>query len=371
MIGGKEEPIGQNPMDRKPFFSIIIPVYNVAPYLRECLDSVLAQTFADWEAICVDDGSTDGSGAILDEYAARDPRLRIFHQPNAGVSAARNKALDEAKGEYVTFLDGDDVVDQDWLKVFSEVIDSEKCDVVRGAFSRWHYELEQLVAPAREYQVVSQYRTAAEVRAWGIGVALEDGYSWLNCIRRNVIGTVRFPTRLRFMEDCIFSATVMTYVKSLAVVNFAGYHYRTRGRSAVQLFNAKRSIIWETNDFFIELGKLWMECGLREDMKEDMYMLSNEITKHVFHSTMIHGVLRKIDVENPNEALKAIIDTVHKLEGMGAVNIHRLSLFEKLALKCFMHNGRRFSTLLLWDVYRGVNKFKRMAHRRNFYGRSN
>lgn len=73
-----------------PLSSIISPVYNVAPYLRECLDSVLAQTFACWEAICVDDGSTEGSGAILDECAARDPRFRIINQPNAGVGAARN-----------------------------------------------------------------------------------------------------------------------------------------------------------------------------------------------------------------------------------------------------------------------------------------
>ena len=71
----------------KPFFSVIIPVYNVAPYLRECLDSVLKQTFTDWEAICVDDGSTDESGAILDEYAAKDKRFRVIHQANAGVSA--------------------------------------------------------------------------------------------------------------------------------------------------------------------------------------------------------------------------------------------------------------------------------------------
>ena len=82
-------------------FSIIIPVYNVAPYLRECLDSVLAQTLTDWEAICVDDGSTDGSGAILDEYAARDQRFRIIHQPNSGVSAARNVALDMVRREWI------------------------------------------------------------------------------------------------------------------------------------------------------------------------------------------------------------------------------------------------------------------------------
>lgn len=92
-----------------PYFSIIIPVYNVAPYLRECLDSVLAQTFTDWEAICVDDGSTDGSGAILDEYAAKDKRFRVIHQANAGVSAARNRALEEIKGDWVGFLDADDV----------------------------------------------------------------------------------------------------------------------------------------------------------------------------------------------------------------------------------------------------------------------
>ena len=94
----------------KPFFSIIIPVYNVAPYLRECLDSVKNQTFADWEAICVDDGSTDGSGAILDEYGAKDNRFKVIHQKNEGVSSARNRGLEQATGEWILFLDADDVL---------------------------------------------------------------------------------------------------------------------------------------------------------------------------------------------------------------------------------------------------------------------
>lgn len=92
-------------------FSIVIPIYNVVPYLRECLDSVLAQTFTDWEAICVDDGSTDGSGSILDEYAVCDRRFRVIHQTNAGVSVARNVGMLNAVGGYITFLDGDDVYD--------------------------------------------------------------------------------------------------------------------------------------------------------------------------------------------------------------------------------------------------------------------
>lgn len=100
----------------KPFFSIIIPVYNVAPYLRECLDSVLAQTFTDWECLCVNDGSSDDSGAILDEYAQKDPRFRVFHKKNGGVSSARNLALDNVKGEWIGFLDGDDIYRLDLME---------------------------------------------------------------------------------------------------------------------------------------------------------------------------------------------------------------------------------------------------------------
>lgn len=90
-------------------FSIIVPVYNVAPYLRDCLDSVLAQTCGDWECVCVDDGSTDGSAAVLDDYAAKDARFRVVHKKNEGVAIARNTALDIIKGDWFLFLDSDDV----------------------------------------------------------------------------------------------------------------------------------------------------------------------------------------------------------------------------------------------------------------------
>ncbi len=89
--------------------SIVIPVYNVELYLAECLDSVLAQTLRDIEVVCVDDGSTDGSGRILDEYASRDPRVRVFHQDNSGVGPARNRGIDEARGEFIAFMDPDDL----------------------------------------------------------------------------------------------------------------------------------------------------------------------------------------------------------------------------------------------------------------------
>ena len=91
-----------------PKISIIIPVYKVEEYLPACLDSVLAQTFTDWEAICVNDGSPDNCGAILAEYAQKDSRIKVISQENQGVSVARNKALENAQGEYISFLDSDD-----------------------------------------------------------------------------------------------------------------------------------------------------------------------------------------------------------------------------------------------------------------------
>lgn len=99
-----------------PRFSIIIPVYNVQQYLPHCLDSVLAQTCPDWEAVCVNDGSMDGSLAILNEYASKDKRFRIIDQPNGGLSAARNAGIRAAKGEYIFFLDSDDWIVPDALE---------------------------------------------------------------------------------------------------------------------------------------------------------------------------------------------------------------------------------------------------------------
>ena len=106
-----------------PKVSVVIPVYNQAPYLAECLDSVLAQTLREIEAVCVDDGSTDGSERMLDEYAARDSRVKVIHQANAGVGPARNTGIDAAQGEFIAFMDPDDKYPDD------DVL----ADLVRGA----------------------------------------------------------------------------------------------------------------------------------------------------------------------------------------------------------------------------------------------
>ncbi len=107
-------------------FSIIIPVYNVEPYLRECLDSVLQQSFADWEAICVNDGSTDNSAAILEEYAVKDGRIKVVNQSNAGTATARNTGMRIARGDYLVFLDSDDWLESHSLQTIAEKLKGEE-----------------------------------------------------------------------------------------------------------------------------------------------------------------------------------------------------------------------------------------------------
>ena len=93
-----------------PLISIVIPVYNVEQYLGECVDSVIAQTYREWEIILIDDGSTDSSGSICDGYAKKDDRVRVVHQTNGGVSSARNAGIEAANGEYLMFVDSDDTI---------------------------------------------------------------------------------------------------------------------------------------------------------------------------------------------------------------------------------------------------------------------
>ena len=221
-----------------PFFSIIIPVYNVAPYLRECLDSVLAQTFTEWEAICVDDGSTDGSGGILDEYAAKDVRFKVIHQVNAGVSAARNRALEVVSGEWLTFLDGDDRIDPVRLQtLFSIAVDHAGVD--------WIHET-NLAENTRH--VCLEVESSCDVISddlflAGWAMLKQDALLVLNTYKRTTIADIRFPVGVRYAEDDIFELRCLPKCKSLAVAGYCGYWYRNdRGDAASRRIELEDSV---------------------------------------------------------------------------------------------------------------------------------
>ena len=227
----------QNSNSMTPFFSIIIPVYNVSPYLRECLDSVLAQTFTDWEAICVDDGSIDGSGVILDEYASRDSRFRVIHQPNVGVSVARNLGIRTASGAYVGFIDPDDVVDAKWLSVAEVELHREDPDLLRLNFMYYSADEESDTPVIGEKYDITIYKARNEILPWGWQTFGEIGFCWLLFIKRAVLVNMGnrwwFPENLRVREDNIFALRILPFLEKVVQCTYSGYLYRQRGDSAV------------------------------------------------------------------------------------------------------------------------------------------
>jgi len=116
-------------MFNMPKISVIVPVYNVEKYLAKCIDSILAQTFTDFECILINDGSPDNSPAICDEYAKKDERMKVIHKENGGVSSARNTGLDIAQGEWITFADSDDWVDENYLELMYSNAIKNNCDL--------------------------------------------------------------------------------------------------------------------------------------------------------------------------------------------------------------------------------------------------
>lgn len=132
----QEDTVAEYKESDSPFFSVVIPVYNVEQYLAECLDSILRQTFSDFEIIAVDDGSSDNSGKILDEYALKDSRIRVFHQENKGSFLTRVVTHSKARGKYIVSVDSDDMIKENALETIHSLIDRHQVDVVCISFSK-------------------------------------------------------------------------------------------------------------------------------------------------------------------------------------------------------------------------------------------
>lgn len=159
---------------RTPVISVIIPAYNTAEYISECLDSVLAQTFADWEAICIDDGSTDESLSIFEQYAAKDYRIKVIHQENLGVCAARNNAIAKARGKYIFPLDSDDKIAPNCLAALYRVITTTR-NVAVCPLGMFFYEDGRLPIPIDMHEPTK-----------------ENMYSWRNGLHNSTMYPKKF-----------------------------------------------------------------------------------------------------------------------------------------------------------------------------------
>ena len=206
-------------MPIKPKISIIVPVYKAEKYLHRCVDSILAQTFTDFELLLIDDGSPDSSGEICDQYAVSDQRVRVFHKPNGGVSSARQCGLDNSQGEYTIHADPDDWVEPDMLQELYAEANRTNADMVICDY---------IAVYKNKTTIVTQKPLLLDSDSVLNGLfQYLHGSCWNKLVRRNCFSkwNIKFPVGLNYCEDQFVNACLLLHPLKIAYVNKALYHY--------------------------------------------------------------------------------------------------------------------------------------------------
>lgn len=247
--------------------SVIIPVYNAEQYLKKCLDSLINQIYQKIEIICVDDGSTDHSLEILRYYENKDNRVHVYTQKNAGPSAARNKALDYAKGDYISFVDADDFLEKNAYKVLAEVaVEKENWDLIifggNVIGEKNEYISDKLTTTFNTYKNCSVEDVVFHEKA-------ARPFLWLHFIKRELLekpSILRFDETMNLGEDQIFQFLYIPRAKNVITLDLKLYNYRiSKNASLMQLYNNRR--IKKTECHFLIVQKVieqWKKNGYYE-----------------------------------------------------------------------------------------------------------
>ncbi len=223
--------------------SIVIPVYNAEQYLRETLDAVQRQSYREYELLLINDGSTDKSGNICDEYAEKDPRIKVFHRENSGPSVTRNFGVEKAEGEYIAFVDADDVIDDNYLEVLHQNMNQYEADLVLCDYERFYEDdLERKVHYRNSIYSVAIAKSKAELanvfknpstNLFGVAI-------WGKLYKAEIIKKhgVRFPEDVSYEEDCCFNIQYYDYVDTTVFTSETVYHYRQMKESLSKVYRA-------------------------------------------------------------------------------------------------------------------------------------
>ena len=226
-------------MTHLPKVSVIVPVFNLESFISRCLDSVLAQNFTDFECICVNDGSTDTSASILAEYQKKDSRIRIIHKENGGLPSARKAGLEQARGEFVLHVDGDDYLERQALSILIQEQSRNDSDIVFA-----DYYVDNELTGTQEYiqdYIFTNYDAIALTKQ-----VLSRGqfFIWCKLIRKTLYKNVELPEEIRYTEDMVHLIQLATQCRLSSCVNQPLYHYVKRRGSMTHTLSAAAHKQW-------------------------------------------------------------------------------------------------------------------------------
>lgn len=253
-----------------PLVSVIIPVFNVEKYLKQCLDSVAAQTLEDIEIICVNDSSTDSSLDILNEYARKDERIKVVTQPNSGAGAARNKGMSMATGKYLSFLDSDDFFEKDMLKLAYDKAEEDKADFVVFNSDQYYTEKDKFVEVAWTLRVkeIPPYTPFNHRQMTDNIFKVFVGWAWDKLYNREFVekNNLVFQEQ-RTSNDMLFVFSAVAIAKRISVLDKVLAHQR---RDAKDSLSKTRENSWHCfYDALLALRKRLQQEGLYRETEKD------------------------------------------------------------------------------------------------------
>lgn len=264
----------------RPLISVIVPVYKVEHYLSDCLDSILAQSYTNLEVLLVDDGSPDDSGTICDAYAQKDSRVRVIHQENAGVSAARNAAMDIATGDYYAFVDSDDTIDKEMFSILYENLlatgaDVSGCERVR-------------IVNGTPEPVGKEYFLTMTAQEAVSNMLLGRHFTGSLCNKlfsRKTIGHLRLARDVYHAEDLLLSTEAILNGTKMCYTSKPLYHYYVRGGSATNAgFTQKHMTAITVNQRILALIKDRGLCSLVKYAEAALLIGSYVLMRRLYNS---------------------------------------------------------------------------------------
>ena len=263
--------------------SVIVPVYNVEEYLEECLDSIQCQTYKNIEVILVNDGSTDLSKDICEKYCEKDNRFKLFCQPNKGLSATRNRGMSESKGEFISFVDSDDVLKEDMLEQLMKQMSVEEVDIVECWYTNDKQELDLSSPKVAEIIFKGNSKEAL--------VSLcKNNMVRLNAVaklyRRQLIISFPFLEGL-FYEDVYGGMGILKHIHKIVKIDYTGYYYRVRSGSIMN------------REFSLKNLDLFTICDKVEQLYEGNADSLPYVQRRLFHLVLMHVVDYRIFEGNP------------------------------------------------------------------------
>jgi glycosyltransferase involved in cell wall biosynthesis len=324
----------------------VIPLYNAERYVKGCLDSVASQTCDRFECLCIDDGSTDRTAAIIGDYAARDDRFSLYQQANAGCSAARNRGIRLSAAPYLAFLDADDVLHPQAFEILLHLIESREADVSSFQYGRVPNTFE-LAEPAR--YVVGEVPVTVDTAPFRSFLSKRDKREsaavWTRLYRRRSIEGIAFPEGVHFAEDLVFVTKVMHRIRSLAATPLTLLFYRDHPASATNRPLSERPL----RSYAQAARELHAYFGgqplTRQEAGRVLVFLSTLVYK-----TSVVPFLRDERLREDAALLELARAQWLELLASGAVGLSGLSLRKRLAGWCFAKNrlalGRRLDALV-------------------------